>query len=73
VSETGSTQPEELLRRKCSGSGLEIREYGRRDSSHWPCGTLCPENLALTSPKSGVLLVGVVRSRTQDTEFSFSF
>jgi hypothetical protein len=22
---------EELLGRKCSGSGLEIREYGRRD------------------------------------------
>jgi hypothetical protein len=24
---------EELLERKCSGSGLEIREYGRRDPS----------------------------------------
>jgi hypothetical protein len=25
---------EELLERKGSGSGLEIREYGRRDPSH---------------------------------------
>jgi hypothetical protein len=31
---------EELLERKSSGSGLESREYSRRDSSHWPCGTL---------------------------------
>jgi hypothetical protein len=27
---------EELLERKSSGSGLEIREYGRRDPSRWP-------------------------------------
>jgi hypothetical protein len=26
---------EELLGRKSSGSGLKIREYGRRDPSHW--------------------------------------
>jgi hypothetical protein len=31
---------EELLGRNSSGSGLESREYGRRDSSRWPCGTL---------------------------------
>jgi hypothetical protein len=31
---------EELLGRKSSGSGLEIREYGRRDPSRWPRGTL---------------------------------
>jgi hypothetical protein len=31
---------EELLGRNSSGSGLEIREYGHRDSSHWPRGTL---------------------------------
>jgi hypothetical protein len=30
---------EEVLGRKCSGSGLEIRECGRRDPSRWPCGT----------------------------------
>jgi hypothetical protein len=29
---------EELLGRK-SGSGLEIREYNRRDTSRWPRGT----------------------------------
>jgi hypothetical protein len=28
----------ELLGRKNSGSGLENREYGRRDSSRWPRG-----------------------------------
>jgi hypothetical protein len=31
---------EELLERKSSGSGLEIREYGRRNLSRWPRGTL---------------------------------
>jgi hypothetical protein len=30
---------EELLERKSSGSGLENRDYGRRDPSHWPRGT----------------------------------
>jgi hypothetical protein len=30
---------EELLGRKSSGSGLENREYGRRDSSRWSRGT----------------------------------
>jgi hypothetical protein len=67
---------EELLRRKSSGSGLEIREYGHRDPSRWPRGTLYPQKLALTSPTSGGRPVGIVRSRTQATEFSlveFSF
>jgi hypothetical protein len=31
---------EELLGRKSSGSGLEIREYGRKDLSRWPRDTL---------------------------------
>jgi hypothetical protein len=31
---------EELLERKSSGSSVEIREYGRRDSSRSPRGTL---------------------------------
>jgi hypothetical protein len=61
---------EELLGRKSSGSGLENREYGRRDSSRCPRGTLYPQKLALTSLTSGGLSVGVVRSRTQATEFS---
>jgi hypothetical protein len=63
---------EELLGRKSSGSCLESREYGRRDPSRWPCGTLCPQKLALTSPTSDGRSVGIVRSRTQATEFSFS-
>jgi hypothetical protein len=31
---------EELPGRKSSGSSLESREYGRRDPSRWPLGTL---------------------------------
>jgi hypothetical protein len=63
---------EELLGRKSSGSGIESREYGRRDPSRWPRRTLYPQKLALTSPTSGRRSVGIVRSRTQTTEFSFS-
>jgi hypothetical protein len=62
---------EELLERKSSGFGLEIREYGRRDLLRWPHGTLYPQTLALTSLTSGSRSVGIVRSRTQATEFSF--
>jgi hypothetical protein len=54
---------EELLVRKSSGSGLEIRKYSRRDPSHWARGILCPQKLALKRS------VGIVRSRTQATEF----
>jgi hypothetical protein len=65
---------EELLGRKSSGSGLEMREYGRRDPSRWTRDTPSnPQKLALTSPTSGGRSVGIVRSRTQATEFSFSF
>jgi hypothetical protein len=44
---------EELLERKSSGSGLEIREYGYKDQSHWPRRTLYEHKLALTSPTRG--------------------
>jgi hypothetical protein len=54
-------------------SGLESREYGRRNPSRWPRGTLYPQKLALTSPTSGGRSVGIVRSRTKATEFTFSF
>jgi hypothetical protein len=64
---------EELLERKSSGSGLEIREYGRRDPSRWPRDTLYRQKLALTSPTSGGQSVGIVRSRNQATEFSSVF
>jgi hypothetical protein len=60
---------EELLGRKSSGSCLEMREYGRRNPSRWPRGTLYPQKLVLSSPTSGGLSVGIVRSRTQATEF----
>jgi hypothetical protein len=62
---------EELVERKSSGSGLESREYGRRDPLRRSLGTLYPQKLALTSPTSSSRSVGIVRSRTQATEFSF--
>jgi hypothetical protein len=60
---------EELLEGKSSGSGLESREYDRRDPSRRPRGTLYPKKLALTSLASGGRSVGIVRSRTQATDF----
>jgi hypothetical protein len=60
---------EELRGRKSSGCGLEIREYGRKDPSRWPRGTVYPQRLALTSPTSGGRTVGIVRWRTQTAEF----
>jgi hypothetical protein len=69
----GSTQPREYnwgaTWLKSSGSCLENREYGRRDTSHWPRGTLYPQKLAITSPTSGGRSVSIVRSRTQTMEF----
>jgi hypothetical protein len=56
---------EELFERKSNGSGLEIREYRRRDPSRWPRGTLYSQKLPLTSPTSGCRSVGIVRLRTQ--------
>jgi hypothetical protein len=53
---------EELLERKSNGSGLEILEYGRRDPSRWPRGTLFSQKLTLTSPTSVVRSDGIVRS-----------
>jgi hypothetical protein len=35
---------EELFERKISGSGLEIREYGRWDLSRLPRGTIYRKN-----------------------------
>jgi hypothetical protein len=54
----------------CYFAGLEIREYGSKDPSRWPWGTLYPQKLALTSPTSGGRSVGIVRSRAQATEFN---
>jgi hypothetical protein len=59
---------EELLERKSIGSGVEIRDYGLRDPSRWPHGTLYPQKLGLTSLTSGGCSVGIFRSRTQAME-----
>jgi hypothetical protein len=64
---------EELLDKKSSGSCLENREYGRRDPSRRPRGTLYPQKLAITWPTSGGRSVGVVRSRTQTMEVFFFY
>jgi hypothetical protein len=60
---------DELVGIKSSGSGLETREYGRRDPSRWPRDTLYPQKSALTSSTSSGRLIGIVRSRTKATEF----
>jgi hypothetical protein len=52
-------------------SGLENREYGCRDPSCWSRGILSPQKLALASLTSGGRSVGIVRLRTQATEFRF--
>jgi hypothetical protein len=50
--------------------GIENREYGRRDSSRWPRGTLYPQKkLALTSLTSG----GIVSLRNEATGFFFVY
>jgi hypothetical protein len=56
---------EELLERKNSGSGLESREYDRRNPSRWQRGAFYPQKLALTLPTSGGRSVGIVLSRTR--------
>jgi hypothetical protein len=61
---------EELLETKSNGSGLENRDYGHRDPSSWPRGTLYKQMLALTSLKSGGRSVAIVCWRAEVTEFS---
>jgi hypothetical protein len=43
---------EELLGRNSSGSGLEIRKYGRRDPSLKPRGILYPKTLSASGGRS---------------------
>jgi hypothetical protein len=43
----------EVVQRKSSGSGLESREYGRREPSRLPRDTMYLQELELTSPTSG--------------------
>jgi hypothetical protein len=59
-----------LLEGRSSGSGVENLEYGRRDPSRCPRGSLSPPKLAVTPPTSGGRSVGIVSSRIQATEFS---
>jgi hypothetical protein len=67
------TTIEELLGRKSSGLGQEIREYGIGDPLRWPRDTFYPQKLTLTSPTSSGRSVGIVHSQTKATEFSFLF
>jgi hypothetical protein len=60
---------EELLGGKSSGSGIDSREYDRRDPSRRPPAILYAQKLALTSPTSGGRSVAIVRSQSQDTVF----
>jgi hypothetical protein len=62
---------EELLGRKSSGSCLENRDYGRRESAALTTRHPSPQKLALTSPTNGGSSVGIVCSRTEATEFVF--
>jgi hypothetical protein len=62
--ESPSHTSEILIKYLVQLSGLENRDYGSRDSSRWPRGTLYPQKLALISLTSGG------RSTTQTTEFS---
>jgi hypothetical protein len=58
---------EKLHGRKSGGSGLENRDYGCRESA--ALTSFIPQKLALTPPTSGGRSFGIVRSRTQATEF----
>jgi hypothetical protein len=58
------TTADELLERKNCGSDLENRDYGRMDPTPFR-----PHKLALTLPTSDGRLVGIVRSRTEATQF----
>jgi hypothetical protein len=64
---------EELLDWESSGCGSRrpwLRPWG---SNALTSDTLCPQKVALTSPKSGCRSVGIVRLRAKTMEFSFSF
>jgi hypothetical protein len=50
-------------------TGLDSREYDRRNPSRWPRGTLYAQKLTLTSPTSGGRSVGIVHLRNKATEW----
>jgi hypothetical protein len=59
------------LKEKVAAPVLKTENTAVRDPSRRPYGTLNPQKLALTSSTSGCGWVGIVRSRTQATEFVF--
>jgi hypothetical protein len=61
---------EELLGRYSSGSGLESREYDRRDPVRWPRDTLYLQKFTNSADRRRSL--GIVRSRTKATEIFFN-
>jgi hypothetical protein len=62
---------EELLGSNSSGSSLESREYGCRDSSRWPRGTLYPQKVGTNFVTSGGRSVGIGRLWTEAMEFFY--
>jgi hypothetical protein len=60
---------EELLGRNSSGSGLENREYGRKGSVSLTTLQPLSEKVGTNFSESRGRSVGIVRSRTQATEF----
>jgi hypothetical protein len=60
---------EELLGWKCSCSGLESREYGRRNPSIWPRDTLYPKKVGTNFADNQRSLGRYIRSRTQSKQF----
>jgi hypothetical protein len=64
---------EELLGRKSSGSGLENREYGRRDPLCWPRNILYPKKVGINFATSGGRSAGIVCSRTKTADFVVLF
>jgi hypothetical protein len=62
---------EELLEGKVAALVYKTEINDRRNPLRWLRDTLYPQKLALTSRTSGGRSVGIVRSWTKATEFSF--
>jgi hypothetical protein len=56
------------LKEKVAAPVYRNQEYGRRDSSRWPRGTLYPQKYSLTSPTSSGRSVDMIRWRTKALE-----